>query len=338
MGITTDPSRITMTDVAVSSGPVAADPRPFDFRHPSTLSRDDARVLQVVQESLAHGIAANLASSIRASIDVTVAGVEHTPYGEFVRRSPNPSSLTVMRIAPIASKALLQFDPVLSFAMIELLLGSPGTTPAPERAHTEVEDALLVGLIETLLPTIDEAFEPLGTFTSSVVGQESNPTFVQIAPATDMVVVIGLDVAVDAQRGALRLVVPAAALRPHLDALTDALRDLDDPSDDRSDALDQVAGHIASVDVSAVVRFDPSLVSPSQLAELAVGDVFVLDHGVDAPLVAEVDGVPVHDVSIGRVKRTLAVEVLGPAPTRFRRPARVFRVPAERRFPAQRTR
>lgn len=336
MSIGTDPSRITMTDVAVSPGPVAADPRPFDFRHPSTLSRDDARVLQVIQESLAHGIAANLASSIRASIDVSITGVEHTPYGEFVRRSPNPSSLTVMRIDPIASKALLQFDPVLSFALIELLLGGPGTAPTPERAHTEVEDALLVGLIETLIPTIDEAFEPLGTFTSSIVGQESNPTFVQIAPATDMVVVIGLDVGVDTQRGVFRLVVPAAALRPHLDALTDALRDLADPLDDRSQALDQVAAHISSVDVSAVVRFDPSSVSPSQLAELAVGDVFVLDHAVDAPLVAEVDGVPVHDVSIGRIKRTLAVEVLGPAPARLRRPTRVLRVAADERTPRHR--
>ncbi len=305
------------------------DPRPFDFRHPSTLSRDDARVLQVIQESLAHGVAATLASVVRASIDVEIAGVEQTPYGEVVRRTPNPSSLTLMRLEPLSSKALFQVDPELSFALVELLLGGDGAGERPDRAHTEVEEALLIGLIDMLTATFDEAFEPLTAVASEIVGQESNPTFVQIAPATDSVVSFTLDVGVDATRAAMRLMLPAAAVRPYLDALNAEEGDVSQQQTERTAARELVTEHLSAVDVVAIARFDPAIASPSQLADLRVGDIFLLDHAVDAPLVVEVDGVPVHDVSIGRVKRNLAVEVLGAAPSGVRRANRVVRIPAD---------
>ena len=320
---------------AASSDAADAEARTFDFRHPSTLSRDDARVLQVLQETFAHGVGATLAGAVRASIDVKIAGVEQTPHGEMIRRLANPSALVLLRLDPIAPSALLHIDPDVSFSIIELLLGGPGTGPHPTRAHTELEEVLLGDLVDRLRRTIDESFQPIATVSTSVVAQESNPTFVQIASLTDMVVRIGLDVGIDGVRGAMNLFVPVSSLRPHLDALNSDHAEAPREPGELVATQERVADHLASVDVVAVARFDPVIASSTQLLDLSVGDVLALDHQVNEPLVLEIAGVPVHDVSIGRVRRNLAVEVLGAAPTRSRRASRLSLVD-RRQSPTQR--
>lgn len=302
--------------------------RPFDFRHPSTLSRDDARTLQVLQETFAHGVTTTLASAVRASIDVQIRDIEQIPYGEVVRQLANPSALVLLNMNAAISTVLLQIDPELSFALIELLLGGPGTGPHPNRAHTEVEESLILGLVDRFLPAIDEAFEPLAPVSTSIAAQESNPTFVQIAPATDMVVSVVLDVGVDAVHGSLRLVVASAALRPLLDVLNMAAEEQPGRPDERAAIERLVAEELSSVDVDAVARFDPVIASSGDLMGLAVGDLLTLEHAVDTPLILEIGGIAVHDITIGQVKRNLAAQVLGPAPSQARRPNRLVRVPA----------
>ncbi len=312
-----------MSSVATTKRNERSEPRPFDFRHPSTLSRDDARALQSLQETFAHGVATMLAAAVRASIDVKIGDIEQLPHAEFVRRMPNPSLLSTVRLESLTPLALLQIDPDVTYSIVELLLGGPGTSSALERAHTEVEESLLAGLLDRLCPTIDEAFAPITTVQTTFTGQESNPTFVQIASATDMVVSIGLDIGVDAVRGMLRLALPVHALRPHLDALATESVDAQRGPEDLRITRDQVCSQLERVDVVAKVRFDTMMASSDQLVNLRVGDVMALNHGLETPLLLEIDGVALHDVSLGRVKRSLAVEVVGPAPNHVRRPSRL---------------
>lgn len=300
--------------------------RPFDFRHPSTMSREDARTLQVLHETFAHGVTTTLASAVRASIDVQIGDIQQTPYGEVIRQMANPSALALLKMNPASSSLLLQIDPELSFALIELLLGGPGTGPHPDRAHTEVEDALILGLIERISPTIDSAIEPLTDITTSISSQESNPTFVQIAQATDMVVSFVLDVGVDGVRGCMRLVVASSVLRPLLDVLNVTVEDAPTRPEELAAIERLVAQELSSVDVDAVARFDPVIASSGDLMGLAVGDLLTLEHSVDTPLILEIGGIAVHDITIGQVKRNLAAEVLGPAPSQPRRPNRLVRV------------
>lgn len=318
---------MSATATPLDARSVRPEPRDFDFRHPSTLSRDDARILQVLQETFAHGIGATLASAVRASIDVKIVAIEQTPHAELVRRTPNPSALVLLRLDPVAPLALLQIDPELSFALIELLLGGPGTGPHPERAHTDMEERLLRELIDRFVRTVDEAFAPIAPVSTHIVAQESNPTFVQIAPMTEMVVRVSLDIGVDEVRGTLNLFVPVSSMRPYLDALTSDGADAPREAAELQAARERLADHLAAVDVQAIARFEPFVASSSQLLGLEVGDLICFDHQIDNPLVLEVDGVPLHDVTIGRVRRSLAVEVVGAAPERPRRLARMTVVP-----------
>ena len=320
-------------DAAVIAGATprngdAPQPQAFDFRYPSTLSRDDARTIQVIQESLANGVATTLASTVRSSVKVRVGAVEQLPYDDVRERLGNPATLVILGIEPIASVALMHLESAFSMALVELLLGGPGTGPHPERAHSEIEQGLIGSWVDRVLPSIGDALEPLAHVEPVLIGQETNPTFVQVASPTDMVLTIGLVVELDEIETAMKIVVPVAALRPYLDAVTTRPEDGAE-SDEKVIIRGLVQDHITSVDVQAVARFAPARASSAELDELAVGDVLVLDHSVDEPLLLEVGGVPIHEVTIGRIKRDLAVQVAGAAPERVPRGHRLTLVPAD---------
>ncbi len=288
-----------------------SEPRAFDFRHPSTMSREHVRTLQIVQETMARGLAATLASSLRAVAQVSIAGIEQRPYEEYVRMLPNPSMLTTLSLSPLAGEAALEFPLPLAFATTELMLGGSGSATQPVRAMTDLERALMQNVVELLLPVIRTAFEPVVAMDPQITGQEANPLFAQVAASTDMVILIAFDARIESVTEQIRLCIPSAGLQPHLAELSEHARLGALSADKLAVERNRLHAHLSEAEVEVAARFRPLVASSHQILDLRVGDVMLLDHPVEAPLTLEVDGVAVHDVRIGRVNRHLAVSVDG---------------------------
>ena len=73
------------------------EPRPFDFRRQSKLSREHVRTMQIVQETFARGFSTMLASQLRSVTQVSIRSIEQQTYDEYVRELPNPTLLTRCR-------------------------------------------------------------------------------------------------------------------------------------------------------------------------------------------------------------------------------------------------
>lgn len=287
------------------------DVKPFDFRHPSTMPREHIRTLQIVQESLARGISATLATSLRSVVDVTIKGLEQSPYEDYIRALPNPSILTTLALPPMVGEVALEVSLPLAFTATEIMLGGSGAGEQPERAMTDLEKRLMRNFVELILPVLTSAFEPILPIQPTITAQESNPQFLQIASPTDMVVVISFQTTIENVPGQVRFAIPQSVLAPHLEDLVDkvgygALSETRIAEDGQ-----RLREHVGDAEVEVVARFRPLIAGSSDVARLGVGDLLLLNHAVDLPLTMEVDGVPLHDVSIGRVSRHLAVQVQG---------------------------
>jgi flagellar motor switch protein FliM len=290
---------------------VRGDAKPFDFRHPSTMSREHIRTLQIVQETMARGLASTLATSLRAVAQVSIAGIDQVPYEEYSAGLPNPSMLTTLSLSPLIGEAILEIPLPLAFATTELMLGGNGSAVQPERAMTDLERALMHNVVQLMLPVIRNGFEPVVALEPTITGQEANPLFVQIASATDMVVLISFETRIEGATDRVRLCIPFSALQPFLDDLSEQARMGSLSADKLAEERSRLHAHLTETEVEAVARFRPLVASSSAILGLGVGDVVLLDHPVAAPLTLEVDGVPLHDVMIGRVHRHLAVRVDG---------------------------
>ncbi len=300
------------------------DPRPFDFRHPSTLSREHVRTMQIVQETLARGFGTTFASTLRAVAHVSIKDITQRPYDEYVRHLPNPTLLTELTLEPLAGSALLQIPLPVAYASTELLLGGRGGPDQPARAMTELERGLMRNIVELTLPGVRTAFEPVVAVEPAVVGQEANPHFAQIASPTDMVIVVSFDVRVEEVSGEMTLCTPFSSLQPHLEALSANARVGALSADKLAAERARLHRHLAAASVEAAATFRPLVASSDQVVSLAAGDVLMLNHPLEMPLTLSVDGTPIHDVHIGRVNRHYAIRVDAAIDGgRHRRPSRL---------------
>ncbi|MDJ0767465.1 MAG: FliM/FliN family flagellar motor switch protein [Ilumatobacter sp.] len=296
--------------------------RPFDFRRPSTLPREHVRTIQIAQESMARGFTTALAASLRAVTEVSIRDFEQCTYDEYARTIDNPTALTMLSFQSRRASAMLEIPLRVAFGAVELLLGGLGGDEQPARPMTELELGLLHGVVDELLPEIRTALQPIMAIEPMILGQESNPQFAQLAAPNEMVIVMSFEIRLEAVTDVVRLCVPFGLLLPHLDHLTRG------PTDPSASAVaeEQARLHdaLVSAPVAVAATFRPAVASSREIVSLQVGDVLMLPHPTSAPLSLEVDGVAVHEATIGRVNRQTALQVGAPAaPGQTRRPSRV---------------
>ncbi len=288
------------------------------------------RTLQIVQETLAHGFTTTLASTLRAVTQVTIRDIEPQPYDEYIREIPNPTALTMLSLRPLAGAAILHVPLPIGFVATELMLGGVGGAEQPTRSMTDLELALLRNIVELTLPDLRYAFEPVVAIQPSVIGQESNPQFAQLAAPTDMMIVISFDVRIEQTTEVMTLCVPFTSLQPHLEAIAASASGSGLSEEKIAAAQARLREHLSTAGVQARATFRTATATSSQIVELAVGDLLLLNHPVGMPLTLFAGDVPLHDVTIGRVNRHLGLQIVGAVPPdRYRTASRAQVVPGD---------
>lgn len=291
-------------------------PVAYDFRRPNKFNREHQRALQIASETFARQFTTVLSTTLRAVSQVQVASVGQITYDEYIRDIPNPSYLAVLSMAPLSGTSLLHLPLPLVMTAVDRLLGGTGTGPTPQRSLTDIEDGLVRGLLGRVLRELAYAFESLTRIDPTVVHQESNPQFAQVAAATDMVITLGFDVRIGAVEGVATLCMPFTSMQPVLDDVTAnsllAGREVTDPS-----ALQQALGdRLGAAPVTVAVRFQDITLSSRQVVDLRPGDLVPLNHRVDRPLAVSVDGVDRFAAVAGRRGARLACVVVEPGAPR----------------------
>lgn len=305
-----------------------SEPQPFDFRRPTTLSREHVRTMQIVQETLARGFTTTLASTLRAVTNVSIRSIEQRPYDEYVRELPNPTLLTLLALPPLSGSAMLQIPLRVAYVATEMLLGGVGGANQPKRSMTDLELALMRNIVELTLPEIRYAFESVVPIEPAIVAQEANPQFAQLAAPTDMVIDASFDVKIESVTDVMSLCIPFSSLQPHLEALSASAR-----AGGQSDAKvradrARVHHHLSEAEVETSAVFRSARATSKQVVALGVGDVLLFNHPTGMPLTLMSGGVPIYDVTIGRVSRHLALQVAGSIPAdRQRRRSRLQVIP-----------
>lgn len=283
------------------------EPRPYDFRRQSTLSREHVRTMQIVQETFARGFSTMLASQLRSVTHVSIKAIEQHSYDEYVRDLPNPTLLTLLSLSPLSGAAILQLPLDVAFCAVELLMGGGGHVEQPSRPLTDLELQLIRGIIDRALPELRYAFEPVVATEPEILSQESNPQYAQIAAPTDMVIVVSYEVRIETIAGVATLCIPFSSLQPHLDALSATSLYGAQSMVNVVETRERLQEHVGETPVTVSAQFRPIELTANDIVALKVGDVVPLSHPLDEPLTLLVGDIPTHHARIGRRNRRLAV-------------------------------
>jgi len=184
----------------------------FDFRLPHRLSKNQLRTLQAVHESFCETFGSYLISRLQTNLNITVTSVDQVFYSEYVLSIGNPSCLYLFRIVESDALAVIELSPQLVLSTVSRMLGGSLQAEEDPRLLTQIEQSIIKGIVVRALSDLQKAWKTVGSLTFQLDRYESEGDFVQIAPMSEIVLLVSLELSLGDQKYMMNVCFPTFAL------------------------------------------------------------------------------------------------------------------------------
>ena len=281
--------------------------RPYDFATQDRIVRGRLPTLEMINERFARHFRTSLFNLLRRSADIAVASVQMLKFSEFVHTLYAPTSLNLVRVAPLRGKALCVLDPRLVYSVVESFFGGNGRFVAKVegRDFTPTENRVIEMLLGLVFRDLKEAWRPVLEVEFSRLGAEVNPQFANIVSPSEVVVVTAFSIDIENGGGDMYITFPYAMLEPIRELLDAGVQTDHGDRDERwGRALKE---EVMSAKVELAAAFAETTVSLRELAELQPGDIIPIDMPELVDVTA--DGIGVFQGRIGASRGSYAIQV-----------------------------
>ncbi len=256
----------------------------YDFKHPNRVSKDQIRTLENMHDNFAGHFGSSLSTVLRSIVDVDLVSVDQITYSEFIMSLVSPSSTYTFSARPLEAVCLVDFNPTLTFSLIDRMFGGHGKILESERELTGIERSVMGRLVQRLYRELARSWEHLVQIEIEQISFETNPQFIQIVPPGETVVVISLQVKLFQSTGLLTICYPYVSLEPVISKLSaqnwiDATKkkNLAVDRDVNSDNLKDVQADVAAVLLQSRIKMRDFL-------RLKLGDVIPSEKKISQPI------------------------------------------------------
>jgi len=274
----------------------------YDFRRPTTLAREHARILELAFETFARQWGTQLTAKVRVMSQVALERVAMQTYDEYVASLPATTAMVVCEVEGITAKTVVQFPASAALNWVSHMLGSPGPTDVPDRKFTRIEQTLLRGLMDEALEDLRYSMGALLEAPMQVEAMHYSAQAAQAAAKSDLVIVAAFAIRVGERTVTASLALPADAVMPQLGDLSAAVAP--------QDAADMVRAHVVSIPIDVSLALAPTIITPRAVLNLAVGDVLALAHPTHRPFDLAVEGRRLGQAAAGTRGGRLAAVVV----------------------------
>jgi flagellar motor switch protein FliM len=293
-------------------GQDAIEIRPYDFRRPERISKDQMRALQTLHDAFARNFGASLSGFLRTIIEVNVDQAEQMTYSEFLGSLANPTCFSLISGDPLEGQFCLEISPLIIYPIIDRLMG--GNTKdlfVPQRPMTMIEMRLVRRILERGMQALVEAWGSIGTFDFQLGEMESNPQLVQIVPPNEVVVVIGFEVRMGERTGTMKLCLPYNVIEPVIENLNAQNWFVSGRQDEQSVRRAVIEKSLSEAPLELEVVLAESSITFDELQSLRVGDLITTAKPSKEPVVVSVGGRPKFDAILGSFRGNRAVRISG---------------------------
>ena len=281
--------------------------RPYDFKRPERVSKDQMRALQTLHESFARNFGASLSGFLRTIVEVKVATCEQMTYSEFISGLPNPTSFNLIESDRLDGQMCLEISPLIIYPIIDRLLGGNSQDLfIPQRPMTLIETRLISNVTDRGLVALSEAWSGVREMKFHVNSVESNPQLAQTVPPNEVVIVIGFEIKTSNRAGTMNLCIPYNVIEPVMDKLLSqgwlAYQRRTAPED----MTEEIARGLGATLVDVVAFLAETTMTVGELMTLGVGDIIQTLKPTDGEIILQVEGENKFAARIGRNKENMA--------------------------------
>lgn len=226
----------------------------------------------------------------RQAIDFAVVGTQVIKFGEFLKKVPMPSSLNVFHMAPLRGSALFVMDAFLVYLIVDFFFGGKGQTHVkPEgRDFTPVQLRIIKKLLLQSLVDLEKAWHAVVPIKVEYMRSESNPQFAMVVTASEIVIVVTLQVILGETARELYIVYPYSMLEPIKEKLYSGL--VSDHLDQNGEWGQRFQERLHECPLPIAVRLGTATVTVKDVMNFSPGDVILLDQHPGDPLDCYIEG------------------------------------------------
>jgi len=297
----------------VSSKASARRIKPYDFRHPEKLSKEQIRSLQIVQQGVATSLAQNLSARLRSPVDAKLSAIERSIYEEYMSQVGPASVLAFIDMSPLQGYAVAAFGLDVGYSIIDRLLGGRGTRVMAnvDRDLSDIETALIRHIATDISQSLVEPWGRITELTPEVADVATGSSAVQVVPPSEFVITAWYEVRYAEQTGGISICFPLTILEQIMPSLTGHTMFENRPRGDSAEQERVSDGQLMPVTVPVRAVLGEGRVQAVDLAHLTEGDVILLDRDIDEPMRVFIGNTERFAAMPGTSKRHLAFEVSG---------------------------
>ena len=259
--------------------------RPYDFKRPERVSKDQMRALENLHDGFARNFGASLSGFLRTITEVKVANIEQMTFSEFTHSLPNPTSFNLLSADPLDGTICLEISPLIIYPIIDRLLGgSNADLFIPQRPLTAIEQRLVQKMITRAVASLEEAWEGVAPVKFTQEDSESNPQLVQIVPPNEVVVVVGFEMKMGGRAGTMSLCIPYNVIEPVVDKLSNQTWAAYKRNKHDEHLRERVADGLDSARLTVRGLLADTTLTVEELRGLQEGDLIVTEKPANAQL------------------------------------------------------
>ena len=287
--------------------------KPYDFRHPEKLSKEQIRGLQIIQQGVAGTLAASFSGRLRAPVEARLSALERGIYEEYVTQIGTSSIVVTIDMNPLQGYAVAAFGMDVAFGIIDRLLGGKGkrSAKAMNRDLTDIEIALIRHIGMDIARSLIEPWARVTELVPDVTEIAAGPQVLHAIPPPEFVITAWYEMRFAEQIGGISLCFPLTILEQILPKLTGQSLFENRPNRSLSEEARVQSEQLLPMNVQMRAMLGHTRVDAGDIANLQPGDVILLDREVDEPVRVMIGNCERFAGFVGTRGRKLALQLSG---------------------------
>ncbi|MBD7967227.1 flagellar motor switch protein FliM [Paenibacillus gallinarum] len=283
--------------------------RSYDFKRAVRFSKDHIRSLTRIHENFARYLTTYFSAQLRTFVQINVVQVEQLPYDEFIRSIPKMTILNIFEAEPLQGRMVLEVNPNVAYAMLDRLLGGPGTSTAKVNTMTEIEIIIMERIFSKAFDSLQEAWKTVLDIKPRMEALETNPQFMQIVSPNETIALISLSTKIGDTTGMINLCIPHVVVEPIMSKLSTHQWFISEKKSRAPEEMVALKERVKKAKLPIIAELGESQISIAEFLSLGVGDVIALGKPVNEGLTIKVGEKAKFIGSPGSLRDRVAVQI-----------------------------
>jgi len=292
--------------VSMEGGGESGEARRYDLGREVRILRGRMPTFDLVNERFCRSYREAIVRTLRRPAQMQVAPFRTVKYAEFISEMAMPTSINVLRMAPLRGLALLVFTSDMVASLVDNFFGGRGEIrKIRNRDFTGAEERITQMFREHAIRELASAWSSVMPLKIEITAAESNPLFATVMNPNEVLLVTDHELEIMGATTRMMVAIPYSMIEPIRGLLEKAFRD--ESGDDDRKLAGSLREEMKDAEVTLNALVGRSSMSLSKLLDLKAGDVIPCDFNGKVLVYAE--DVPVFRGQFGASRGQLSVKV-----------------------------